>query len=259
MMAGRRRMVAAGLALAVGGGLASGCGPAAGAGAGAARPGKASSGSSPASVRDGLTGMLSFHYVGASDTDDTINQTLQIHNAVHRSATAELSLKALDKSGRVLPGVTVSTVYGGDRGNLVLPYGYTYDILRFSGPGRRDVADVRVSVRDAAFARVRAGTHEVSTQALDSRGREITRFERFTAVRLTNSDDFPVAVRLAYILWDQPPKGATQQAVEITPVGGLTQVPAHGTAVVQVTGKAAAAVARNSYGPAVSIKAYDSQ
>ncbi|MDX3073259.1 hypothetical protein [Streptomyces sp. MI02-7b] len=122
------------------------------------------------------------------------------------------------------------------------------------------MADVRVTVQSAAVARINAGPHEVTTQALDRHGREISKFERFSAVRLTNEDDFPVAVRIAYILWDQPPKGVTQQAAEVTPIGGLTRVPAHGSAVVRVTGKeAVAAVARNSDGPAVSLKAYNSQ
>jgi hypothetical protein len=52
----------------------------------------------------------------------------------------------------------------------------------------------------------------VTTQAFDTYGREKTTFERFSAVRLTNEDDFPVAIRIAYILRDQPPKGVTQQA-----------------------------------------------
>ncbi|MFF3257385.1 hypothetical protein ACFYWP_41910 [Actinacidiphila glaucinigra] len=192
--------------------------------------------------------------------DDTMNQTLQIGNVGASSLVPVLSFKAVDKNDHVLPQVKVSTVYGSDRGTMVVPYGGAYDILRFSGPGEHDVADVRVTVQTTTTAEIEAGPHEVKTQALDSHGREITRFERFSAVRLTNEDDFPVAVRIAYILWDQPPKGVTQQAVEVTPIGGLTRVPAHGTAVVRVTGKeATAAVARNSNGPAVSIKAYNSQ
>ncbi|MFD4688940.1 hypothetical protein [Streptomyces sp. NPDC058463] len=90
-------------------------------------------------------------------------------------------------------------------------------------------------------------------------GAEISRFERFSKVELTNDNDFPVFVRVVYILWDQPDEGETQQAVEVTPVGGLTEVPASGTAVLDVTGEAKAAVERNSGGPAVSIKAYYSQ
>ncbi|MFF2436180.1 hypothetical protein ACFVU4_18695 [Streptomyces sp. NPDC058107] len=188
-----------------------------------------------------------------------MNQQLEIKNVSGGSLVPILSFSALDKNHQVLPEVKVSTVYGSDRGDLVAPYGTSIDILRFSGPGKHDVADVRVKVHSTATALIPAGEHEVTTQALDIHGREITRFERFSKVRLTNEDDFPVSVRIAYILWDQPPKGVTQQAVEVTAVGGLTVVPPHGTAVVKVTGDAAAAVARNSNGPAVSIKAYNSQ
>jgi hypothetical protein len=87
----------------------------------------------------------------------------------------------------------------------------------------------------------------------------VDKFSRFAALRLSNTDAFPVAVRLAYLVYDQPPKGQTQQAIVVVPVGGLTRVPAHGTALVKVTGTAAAAVARYSNGPAVSIKTYNSQ
>jgi hypothetical protein len=202
---------------------------------------------------------LSFSYVGDSGVDETMNQQLTIKNTSPGSVVPVLSFTALDKNHQVLPEVKVATVYGSDRGNLVVPYGTSIDILRFSGSGGHDVADVRVTVPSAAAARISAGVHDVKAQALDSQGRDITKFERFSAVKLTNEDDIPVSVRIAYILWDQPPEGVTQQAAEVTPVGGLTEVPAHGTAVVQVTGDAAAAVARNSGGPAVSLKAYNSQ
>ncbi|MEU1622012.1 hypothetical protein ABZ479_32515 [Streptomyces sp. NPDC005722] len=188
-----------------------------------------------------------------------MNQTLEIKNDYHASVVPVLSFTPLDKHDHVLPHGKVRTVYGTDQGKLVAPWGMSIDILRFSGPGEHEVADVRVKVHHMRLAQNPAGPHEVTTQALDSHGREITKFERFSAIRLSNEDDIAVSVRIAYILWDQPPAGVTQQAVEVTEIGGLTEVPAHGTAVVRVTGKAAAAVARNSNGPAVSIKAYNSQ
>ncbi|GAA3852520.1 hypothetical protein GCM10022207_14020 [Streptomyces lannensis] len=47
------------------------------------------------------------------------------------------------------PQVKASTVYA--RGNTVGPYGGAIDILRFSaGPGKHDMADVRVTVRSTA-------------------------------------------------------------------------------------------------------------
>ncbi|MPY31604.1 hypothetical protein FNH09_10015 [Streptomyces adustus] len=220
---------------------------------------QSASGSEHSDERPSLSKMLSFHYVGDSGMDETINQILQITNASPASVVPVLSFEALDKRHHVLPQVKVSTIYGSDQGKLVTPYGTSTDILRFAGLGKHDVADVRVTVRSTTSADIPAGMHEVTTQALDSHGRKITKFERFSAVEVTNEDDFPVSVRIAYILWDQPPKGVTQQAVEVTPIGDLTRVPAHGSAVVHVTGKAAAAVTRNSNGPAVSLKAYNSQ
>ncbi|WP_329204075.1 hypothetical protein OG257_00915 [Streptomyces sp. NBC_00683] len=205
--------------------------------------------------------MLSFRYVGDSGEDETINQMMVIQNASAGSLVPVLSFSALDKKRRVLPDVKVSTVYGSDRGNLVVPQGQYFDVLRFSGSGVPDVADVRVTVKSVALTRLSSGQGDLSvtTQALDADGAEISRFERFSKVEITNDNDFPVFVRVVYILWDQPDEGETQQAVEVTPVGGLTEVPASGTAVLDVTGKAKAAVERHSGGPAVSIKAYYSQ
>ncbi|MGV9606858.1 hypothetical protein ACWDR2_24355 [Streptomyces sp. NPDC003631] len=254
MKVDRRRLAAGSVAVAVSWALLSGCGPAAL--AGKARDAHTSESGSVSGVPSQA---LSFRYVGDSGVAETMSQQLMIKNVAQDSVAPVLSFKALDKNDQVLPHVKVTTVFGSDRGKLVAPYGTSIDILRFSGPGEHDVADVRVTVQSTAKARFPAGPHDVTTQTLDSHGREIDRFERFSAVRLTNEDDIPVFVRIAYILWDQPPKGVTQQAVEVTPVGGLTIVPAHSTAVVKVAGKAAAAVARNSYGPAVSVKAYNSQ
>lgn len=204
-------------------------------------------------------GKLSFAYHASWPEKETINQVLDIQNGDQRSVVPVLAFTALDKRHTVLSRVKVTTVFGSDRGNLVVPYGYGMDILRFSGPGAHQVADVRVRVVSVVPARIRAGVHDVLVQPLDAHGRKVDKFSRFTALRVSNADDFPVAVRLAYLVYDQPPKGQTQQAVVVVPVGGLIHVPASGTALVKVTGAAAAAVARYSNGPAVSIKPYNSQ
>ncbi|MFI1105852.1 hypothetical protein [Streptomyces melanogenes] len=204
---------------------------------------------------------LSFSYTGISSEDETINQTVSIHNTYLRSVVTLLSFTALDRAHQPMPQVKVTTVFGSDRGTLVSPYGYSYDILRFSGPGQHEVADVRVKVDKvvAAAPRVVAGREPVTTQALDDAGHEVSRFDRFTKVRLTNPNTWPVHVRVTYLVYDQPPEGQSQQVVSATPIGGLTRVPSHGTTTIEVKGEAATAVARNSRGPAVSIKAYDSQ
>ncbi|MEU6851398.1 hypothetical protein ABZ901_15915 [Actinacidiphila alni] len=201
---------------------------------------------------------LSFTYHRHSG-NDYIDQTLQIHNSDTRSLVPELSFTAVDRHHHVLPGVRVRTAYGSDTGRLVAPYGYSLDILRFSGPGQHQVYDVRVAVRRLSVARQRANIHEVTVQPLNAAGHAVSKFSRFTAVQVSNPDRFAVTIRLAYLVYDQPAPGNTQQATSVTPIGGLVRIPASGTATVQVTGAAAKAVAESSNGPAVSVKTYNSQ
>ncbi|MGY5049630.1 hypothetical protein ACWDE0_29035 [Streptomyces sp. 900105755] len=201
---------------------------------------------------------LSFAY-RREGGDNYISQTLAIKNANKESVVPVLAFTALDQNGDPLPRVHVRTVYGSDSGRLVVSYGSGLDILRFSGAGEHQVYDVRVTVKRLVAAKSRASTHPVTVQELDSAGRTVSRFTRFTAVRLTNINPYPVTTRVAYLVYDQPAEGETQQAVSVTPIGGLVVVPGGGSAVVKVTGAAATAVARYSGGPAVSVKAYDSQ
>ncbi|MFD8734828.1 hypothetical protein ACFV06_07880 [Streptomyces sp. NPDC059618] len=201
---------------------------------------------------------LTFTYDRHS-ADDYIDQQLFIKNDNGNSVVPVLAFTALDRHRHPLPGVKVRTVYGSDSGRLVVPYGWSSDILRFSGPGEHQVYDVRVTVAHLATAKVRAGIREVPTQTLNAAGLAVSKFSRFAAVRLVNTDAFPVAVRVAYLVYDQPSGGDPQQAISVTPVGGLVRIPAGGTAIVKVTGDATRAVARYSDGPAVSVKAYNSQ
>ncbi|MGW0206716.1 hypothetical protein ACWDZ8_13135 [Streptomyces sp. NPDC003233] len=202
--------------------------------------------------------VLTFTYRRQSG-DNYIDQELLIKNTDRDSVVPVLAFTALDRLGHRLPGVQVRTVYGSDSGRLVVPYGWGLDILRFSGPGEHQVYDVRVTVTHLATAKVRANIHQVTAQPLNDAARAVSKFSRFTAVRLTNIDPFAVSVRVAYLVYDQPAKGETQQAISVTPIGGLVRVPALGTAVVKVADDAAHAVARYSGGPAVSVKVYNSQ
>ncbi|WP_369223226.1 hypothetical protein AB5J52_19550 [Streptomyces sp. R39] len=201
---------------------------------------------------------LSFAYQREGG-DNYISQTLAIKNTNKESVVPVLAFTALDQNGDPLPGVHVRTVYGSDSGRLVVPYGAGLDILRFSGAGEHQVYDVRVTVKRVAAAKGRASRSPVTVQELDGAGHTVSKFSRFSAVRMTNIDPYPVTMRVAYLVYDQPAEGETQQAVSVTPIGGLVRVPGSGSAVVRVTGAAATAVARYSGGPAVSVKAYDSQ
>ncbi|WP_234469670.1 hypothetical protein, partial [Streptomyces sp. MBT62] len=239
-------------------GLLAGCGPmSSGARAGGGSQSSAVAGTARSSAVPDKS-VLTFAYHRHSG-DNYIDQTLDIKNADTRSVVPELAFTALDRNHHPLPGVRVRTVYGSDSGRLVVPYGWGLDILRFSGSGEHEVYDVRVTVVHLATAKIRANIHPVTTQALDAAGHAVSKFSRFASVRVQNPDAFAVSVRVFYLVYDQPAKGDTQQAVSVVPVGGLIRVPAHGRAVVKVTGDAARAVGRYSNGPAVSIKAYNSQ
>jgi hypothetical protein len=218
------------------------------------RPAKGGTEDHGAAVENALT--FTYH---RHSGDGVIDQNLAISNADPNSVVPVLAFTALDRHRHPLPGVQVRTVFGSDSGRLVVPHGWGYDILRFSGSGEHQVYDVRVTVTHLTIAKIRANLHAVSTQTLDAAGRAVSKFSRFAAVRVTNTDDFAVSARVAYLVYDQPAKGETQQAISVTPIGALIRVPARGAAIVKVTGDAARAVARYSDGPAVSVKAYNSQ
>ncbi|WP_369145632.1 hypothetical protein [Streptomyces sp. R44] len=219
---------------------------------------ESSAGPAVASSAEVAANVLTFTYRPKNDYNH-IDQMLEINNSDTRSVVPVLAFTALDRQNRPLPDVRIRTVYGSDSGRLVATYGSSFDILRFTGTGRHQVHDVRVTVRHLATARERANIHPVTVQPLDDAGNAVSKFSRFVAVRVKNPDPFAVSVRVAYIVYDQPAKGETQQVVSATAVGGLVHVPAQGAVVLKVTGEAERAVARYSDGPAVSVKAYNSQ
>ncbi|MFF2997299.1 hypothetical protein ACFVTC_22475 [Streptomyces sp. NPDC057950] len=218
------------------------------------RPAKGATEDRGAAAEDGLT--FTYH---RHSGDGMIDQTLSIRNAYMSSVSPVLAFTALDRHRHPLPGVRVRTVFGSDSGRLEVPYGVGYDILRFSGSGEHQVFDVRVSVTRVTTAKTQADTLPPSAETLDAAGRVVSKFSRFAAVRVTNPEEFAVSARIAYLVYDQPAEGETQQAVFVIPIGTLVRIPARSMAIVEVTGDAARAVAKYSGGPAVSVKAYNSE
>jgi hypothetical protein len=110
------------------------------------------------------------------------------------------------------------------------------DVLAFDGPGFRDVADVRVTVRHKERSRWPAGAAE------ELRARQLpgTRFtgaaQDFDTLLLHNTNGFAVAVRVVCTLWEDPPAGAAQQMVRSLPIGGLISIAAFDEVRVPVTG-----------------------
>ncbi|KAA1416443.1 hypothetical protein F0U44_19220 [Nocardioides humilatus] len=168
---------------------------------------------------------LAFDYVAVGGTG-TIDQTLTITNSSDEAAVPTLSFVALDSSGRPLPRVEVSTVYGSDSGLVVAPADYeVFDILRFEGAGADRVEDVDVTV-ESVDSFPDAGTVYPTIDYLSSSGRSVPYPSQAATVRVKNPGAHDYAVRLVGIAWNRPAPGHSQQAQSVTPVGSLVKVPA---------------------------------
>lgn len=210
-------------------------------------------------VRPRPAAALSFEFAPTTG-DGYMNQVLTIVNEGNRVLAPTLEFTALDAAGRTLPSVRVASVYGSDRGRLVVPPGTSSDVLTFTGAGARAAEDVAVSVRTAEPVDVPAvNVQPVVTPVADD-GRVLDRNSRFTAVSVRNDDSEQMTVRLVYIIWTAPPAdpatGQRQQAERVVPIGGLILLPPKHTTVVPVTGEARAAVDDAAGRVPASIKAY---
>jgi hypothetical protein len=190
-----------------------------------------------------------------------MDQALSITNASDQPVVPTLRFTPVDGAGQQVLGVTVTTAYGSDRGQVVVGTKGGLDILAFHGTDASRVVDVKVDVTSVIAAKRVVVTRGLTLTYKDASGETVDKFGDFDKVLLTNPNDIDATVRMVYIVWDQPtdPHDA-QQAVSVTPIGGLIIIPRHGTTTVQVEGDAAAAVARYGNGAnAISVKVFPSQ
>jgi hypothetical protein len=185
---------------------------------------------------------LTFHYVADND-GDYIDQVVEIDNDGDGPVAPVLKYVALDRDGRPMPNVQVVTAFGSDHGNVVVPASGAWEIVEFTGPDHEDVADVQVTVVKSQRATYPPVETEPDTVALDDTGNEDEYFDDFRSVRVTNDNDDPVQVRLAYVVWngDDDTTDPVQFQVSV-PIGGLTTVPGHGDTVVEVDPTALASI-----------------
>ena len=195
----------------------------------------------------------------ASTATGTMNQLLGITNLGPRSYVPVLRLSAVDDSGLALPDVTVSTIFGSDRGELVVPtHTGVVDVLRFSGAHADRVADVRATVLRASRVDYPEMTTDLVVTPFDAAGDKVSRNDLFTRVQVGNDNDRPLTVRLVYIVWNVPPEGRTQQADRTEPIGDLVTVPAHGRTDVSIAPDDAAVIRQFAGTAPTSIKVYPS-
>ncbi|MWA04952.1 hypothetical protein F8568_032225 [Actinomadura sp. LD22] len=179
---------------------------------------------------------LAFEYKRIS-APGYMDQLLTMTNYGFTAVAPTLQLDPLDRAGHVLHGITVRTAYGSDRGLVVLPPRSTGgDVLAFDGPGSRNVAGVRVTVRH----RERSKQPARAARELEARpsrdGTSTEPGQDFDTVLLHNTNGFRVAVRLVCIIWEDPPPGAPQQMVRSLPIGDLVSIAPYDEARVPVTG-----------------------
>ncbi|WP_157411195.1 MULTISPECIES: hypothetical protein [Actinoplanes] len=185
-----------------------------------------------------LASTLSFDFL--LEQDDGMDQILKITNSGQQAVAPVLRFTALDKAGEPIPGVVAYSVFGTERGRLVVPAGDTYELMRFSGKREAEVADVAVRIEKAPqadFPAVRAG---VAATPLDEAGKKADLDAETARVRLTNDNEAPVTVRVLYAVWEMPenrPEGVQerQQVWSAFPIGDLITVPAKGDTAVPMT------------------------
>lgn len=201
------------------------------------------------------TADLRFRFA-ATTGDGYMNQTLAIYNDSSHVLAPTLEFTALDATGDPLPEVEVTTVYGSDRGQLVVPPGTGLDVLIFTGERAQLAEDVTVSVRTAEAVEARAIEVEPVVTPLDDAGRILDRSSMFTAVSVRNDNRAQMSVRLVYIIWTEPEGDRRQQAERVVPVGDLIVIPPRQTTVVPLTGEALTATVGAAGRVPTSIKAY---
>jgi hypothetical protein len=211
--------------------------------------------SGPPSVR------LAFEYLPDSGPQG-IDEKLTIYNREQFVVAPVLRFTALDEAGNAIPGVSVLTAFGSERGQVVVPPGQAYDLLQFTGTGSERVVDVDVDVVQAPRVEYPPARVAPSTTALGESGaaaRSGAREEpggRYRGVKILNSNDTPITVRVVYVVWEAQFEGYTQPWVWAYPVGDLHTVPAKGSVVVELEGEALALNLGHGKNQPTSFEAY---
>ena len=164
---------------------------------------------------------LSFTYT-AFGGDEMMDQVLEITNDGPTAVTPKLEITPLDGSDQPIEGLKVTTAYGSERGEHVLPPYFTeYDVLKFEGERAGEVRNVQVEVREMEQVDYPALDAEVTAEQFDD-GRVVPHGKTFDSVELTNPNHDDVPVRVALIGWSMPRKGDPQQAEWVIPLSEET-------------------------------------
>lgn len=149
-------------------------------------------------------------------TDDSPDQLLTIQNNTEVSVLPTLAFTARDIWNRELPQVVTQAVNGSHLGGPLLPAGGTLrDILRFDGPGSRDVRAVDVELVAVEEIDHPALEGDVKAVMIDLDQKATADPDDFWGIGLVNPNTFGVAVRVSLIEFEERVRDYPRQAVDV--------------------------------------------
>jgi len=162
-----------------------------------------------------------------------IDQTVTLDYSGKGWTAPTIEYTPLDSSGEKVEGVDVTTAFGSDRGLLAFGAPGGFDILAFHGNRVAEVVGVNSVVVDSTeLDGPSAVWPEEPTPLLANE--VVTKFDLFDAVKVENSGDTQIAVRVVCLLYNVPAPGEAQQAEEIAVVVDRVEVAAASSAVAAV-------------------------
>jgi hypothetical protein len=175
---------------------------------------------------------VTFKYT-AFGGDDQIDQVLEIHNDGLHAITTKLQLTPLDQFGYELENVKVTSAFGTEKGEHVLPSLYTEgDFLKFEGDRAKDVRKVRVKILDIDQVKYPEQTEPMDIEKY-AEGKKVDKFaEQFDSVELSNPNKDDMTVKLVVIAWLDAKKGDPQQFDWAIPLENPVEVPGKGKKMV---------------------------
>ncbi len=152
----------------------------------------------------------------ARSTDHSPDQLLMLQNNTEVSVQPTLGITARDHWGRELPNVVTQTVNGSNRGGPLLPAGGTlFDVLRFDGPGSRDVAAVDVELLAVEEVNHPALEGDVTSVMIDLDQKATADPDDFWGIGLVNPNPFGVTVRVSLVEFEDRDHNHPRQVVDV--------------------------------------------
>ncbi|MCW2801246.1 MAG: hypothetical protein JWQ70_2718 [Aeromicrobium sp.] len=148
--------------------------------------------------------------------DGSPDQLLTIQNNTEVSVLPTLGFTARDIWGRELPHVVTQAVNGSHLGGPLLPAGGTLrDILRFDGPGSRDVRGVDVELIAVEEIDHPALEKDVRVVMIDLEQKATDDPAEFWGIGVVNPNTFGLSVRISLVEFEERERDYPRQAVDV--------------------------------------------